>query len=193
MKAPAPSLQGRCLLAMAGVLALGFVGFLWWLTSHQPAVRFLPHHAPADWIVFPNPPEATARTITARSATFRRTFTIQTLPEKVVLALRVMTGCELAINGIKVELPSTPNWKQPQELVVQDRLHAGDNRIEIQVHHDAGPPALWLHVHGDGLELLSDERWEVSYAGSAWKMRGGRPPPCRNLEPATRWPAANPP
>ena len=32
-----------------------------------------------------------------------------------------------------------------------------------------GPPALWLALATDQLNLCTDQSWEVSYAGSSWR------------------------
>jgi len=157
------------LLIAATGLAFGFGAFLWWQGSHQPAIRYLAHRAPAHWIVFPKPPEATAHSIAKRAAVFRRSFVVGTVPSNAVLSVRGMTRCEVGLNGSPVELPAAASWKQPRQTSIHDRLRPGENQLQVTVYDDAGPPALWLHLQGDGLSLVSDERWEVSEAGAAWR------------------------
>jgi 4-amino-4-deoxy-L-arabinose transferase-like glycosyltransferase len=157
------------LLTAAALLAFGFGAFLWWQTAHQPAIRYLPHHAPAHWIVYPKPPEATAHGIAEWAAVFRRSFVVGTVPSNAVLRVCGMTRCEIGLNGSPVELPAPASWKQLRQISIQDRLQPGENQLRVTVYNAAGPPALWLHLQGDGLGLVSDESWEVSDAGASWK------------------------
>ena len=48
-------------------------------------------------------------------------------------------------------------------------LHAGTNTIEARVFNDHGPPALWLALMTDRFTLRSDQTWETSFVGSAWR------------------------
>jgi tetratricopeptide (TPR) repeat protein len=48
-------------------------------------------------------------------------------------------------------------------------LHAGTNTVEARVFNDNAPPALWLVLATDQFTLRSDQMWEASFAGSAWR------------------------
>src|SRR5207237_8222973 len=45
----------------------------------------------------------------------------------------------------------------------------GANTIEVRVVNDDAPPARWLTVTVNSSTLRTDEKWEVSLAGSTWR------------------------
>ena len=45
----------------------------------------------------------------------------------------------------------------------------GTNIIEVRVFNHNGPPALWLVLTTDQLNVRTDENWEASFAGSSWR------------------------
>ena len=48
-------------------------GWLWWLCERDNNIAFLPAAAPAEWIVYPRPPDTLPHQATPLSAVFRRT------------------------------------------------------------------------------------------------------------------------
>src|SRR5262249_9073834 len=52
---------------------------------------------------------------------------------------------------------------------VAGQFHTGTNVIEARVFNHNGPPALWLALATDQLNLYTDQSWNVSYAGSSWR------------------------
>jgi tetratricopeptide (TPR) repeat protein len=48
-------------------------------------------------------------------------------------------------------------------------LRSGPNAIEARVFNDDAPTALWFALTADSTTLRTDEKWEVSLAGSTWR------------------------
>jgi tetratricopeptide (TPR) repeat protein len=85
------------------------------------------------------------------------------------LLVRAAKRVELRINGEIPQIVPTPSWKQISTLDVSKFFHTGPNTIEARVFNDDAPPALWLTLVTDSSALRTDEKWEVSIAGSAWR------------------------
>ena len=153
------------------VSVVGFVavGALWWKCRFDPAINFLPGDSRAEWIVFPTPVQAGSHRITTLDATFRCEFQIADVPKSAQLQFRAARRGELKINGRTVEIATPGNWKNVTFLDVTDLLQTGPNKIEARVFNDDAPPALWLRISGDNLQLRSDRRWKSSFTGSAWR------------------------
>jgi hypothetical protein len=45
----------------------------------------------------------------------------------------------------------------------------GANTVEVRVFNHNGPPALWLVLSTDQLNVRTDENWQTSFAGSSWR------------------------
>jgi tetratricopeptide (TPR) repeat protein len=161
----------RRFLLLAALLAAGFSG-LAWLCHNDPGLGFLPARAPAEWIVYPNPPDSMPHGVADSSAVFRCGFKLESVPSQASLALCAFRGATaVSVNGRAISHgAATPrNWKQPVKLDLAGMLHAGDNQIAITVRNDSGPPALWAVLDCGALAVRSDATWEVSWAGAAWR------------------------
>ncbi|MBV9618415.1 MAG: glycosyltransferase family 39 protein [Verrucomicrobia bacterium] len=153
------------LLTLSAVVA---IAALWWKCRRDPAVNFLPGDGRAEWILFPTAVDARSHPVAMMDATFRRTFALEAAPKSARLEVRAAKRTELRINSETVSIES-PNWKQMSILDVSRFLHAGENKIEARVFNDNAPPALWLNLTADSQTLRSDNKWEVSLAGSSWR------------------------
>ncbi|HVM50148.1 MAG TPA: tetratricopeptide repeat protein [Candidatus Acidoferrum sp.] len=157
------------LTLLLGLLACA--GWFWHAAEHDSSVPFLPKAGPAEWIVYPKPPDSTPRRGMLCSATFRRSFTLATAPSSASLSVRVFRQGAATINGKRVDdlrLVSS-NWKQARTLNVASLLRPGTNDISIIVTNLLGPPALCLELQGEGLSLMSDPLWQVSLLGAVWQ------------------------
>ena len=153
---------------LVAIAAVG--GWVAWRAWFNPAVRFLPPHSPAEWILYPLEPDISARPVAKPgeelSAVFRRTFVLDDTPARARLALRVAEQFSLRINGQALAmLSSRENWKQSVELDPSAMLHRGTNEIQVTVTNRAGPPLLWLVLDADATQIISDAAWRVSYGG----------------------------
>ncbi len=152
------------------VLCAGLaVAFLAWLSARDPGINFLPRDARAEWILFPSAVQARAHSIVNLDTVFRRVFTLDTQPRIARLNLRAAKRAELKINGVQVPLGSKSNWKDISTVDVFALLRAGTNTIEARVFAADAPPALWLSLRTDHVTLRSDQTWEASFTGSAWR------------------------
>lgn len=185
--------RGSCATLVAGVLLLTASG--WWFVEqarHNPRVRFLPAHAPAEWITHPLPPHYGTRRASDAAGEFRRTFELAAVPARAELRIRAAREYRVRINGLRVDdphpgplpegegaaralesghLPHTEadaNWKRERQFDVAPWLRAGANTITVEVVNRYGPPALWLVLDtGDAL-LLSDAAWESRLPYLEW-------------------------
>lgn len=153
-------------LVAAAVVAFGWLA---WKCDRDPKINFLPRNGRAEWIVFPAAMDARSHPVAMIDATFRQTFSLDSQPGSARLLVRAAKRVELRINGEILQIVSTPNWKQISTLDVSKFFHTGPNTIEARVFNDDAPPALWLTLITDSSALRTDEKWEVSIAGSAWR------------------------
>jgi 4-amino-4-deoxy-L-arabinose transferase-like glycosyltransferase len=154
------------LIALLGGLA---VALLAWIAHTDPAVNYLPRYRGADWIVFPTAVDSRAHWFTSLDVTFRREFVLTNQPGTARLSVRAMRRAEVKINGAPVDFLPNTNWKKIRSSEVAGQLHTGTNVIEARVFNHNGPPALWLALATDQLNLYTDQSWNVSYAGSSWR------------------------
>ncbi len=140
-----------------------------WLARSDPGINFLSRDARAEWIVFPTAVNSRARGSASFDATFRREFVLPDPPPTARLSFRAMRRANIKINGAPILSQSTRNWKEIASVDLAQQLRAGTNVIEARVFNHNGPPALWLNLATDQLNLRTDQSWEVSYAGSSWR------------------------
>jgi tetratricopeptide (TPR) repeat protein len=157
----------RAILLIATAIVI--IAALWWKCRFDPVINFLPGDSRAEWIVFPSPIQAGTHKIAMLDATFRREFQIGNLPKLARLEIRAARRVELKINSTPIEIGTPRNWKSVATLDVAGFLQSGPNKIEARVFNDDAPPALWLRLSVDDLQVRSDENWEASFAGSAWR------------------------
>lgn len=140
-----------------------------WVVRTDPAINYLPGYRDADWIVFPTAVDARAHWYASLDATFRREFTLPHKPAAARLRLRAMRRAEVKVNGVSIEIPRDGNWKHVSEVSIAEQLHEGANVVKARVFNHNGPPALWLVLRTDQLQVRTDEKWETSFAGSSWR------------------------
>jgi tetratricopeptide (TPR) repeat protein len=152
--------------------ALGSLGWLWRSCLLNPEVYFLPRLTPAEWIIYPSGPKGTINARVELSTLFRRSFTLDQAPRTAVLSIAGLRRYTLSINGNPAPAPVRRgrNWKQPDEFEVAGNLRAGENEIAVTVMNSNGPPVLWLLLDAGGWRLNSDEIWQCSYGGAAWRQ-----------------------
>ena len=165
MSALKPWHQATLIVVLAGLA----VALLAWIARTDPAINYLPRHRDADWIVFPTAVDARAHGYASLDATFRREFILSDKPAAARLRLRALRRAEVKVNGVSIQLPQNRNWKNVSEAAIAAQLHEGANIVEVRVFNHNGPPALWLVLSTDQLNVRTDENWEVSFAGSSWR------------------------
>ena len=164
-----PVFKPRHLVILMVALAGVTMSILAWIAWHDPAINFLPHDRRAEWIVFPGAVDARAHWFTSLDITCRREFVLTNQPGAAHLGVRAMRRAEVKVNGVSIRFEPNRNWKQIVSTDVAEHLHTGTNVIEARVFNHNGPPALWLTLATDQLNLRTDQSWEVSYAGSSWR------------------------
>src|SRR5258708_4683564 len=144
--------------------------WVWRLCDHDSRVIFLPREGPAEWILYPKPVVPYRQAVADLPAEFRRDFRIQRVPASALLSVRACKRFLASINGKPVQIaPPEAGWKQPETVEVASYLKDGDNLISMVVFNDVGPPALWLTLKRDGLNLNTDFSWQASDAGPIWQ------------------------
>jgi Flp pilus assembly protein TadD len=145
------------------------VALLAWRCLHDPKINFFPRDGRAEWILFPAAIDARAHLIASLDTVFRCEFTLDKQPQEAKLNVRGAKRIELKINDIPVDLGPRRNWKDISAADVPALLQTGANTIEARVFNDNAPPSLWLALTTDQLTLRSDQSWEASLTGSAWR------------------------
>jgi tetratricopeptide (TPR) repeat protein len=156
-------------VVVAAVLICG--GWFWWLSRYDNDVPFLAKAGPAEWIVYPKPPDTTPHGAMQCSAVFRRSFAVANLPPTAALSVRAFRQGRVAINGETVDsLHLTEHdWKSTRTVDVAKYLRPGQNDISVTVSNLLGPPALSLALQADSAIVLTDQGWQVSLLGAAWQ------------------------
>ena len=140
------------------------------LCLRSPNTNFLSPDDRAEWILFPTPLSPRAHVIANLDATFRREFTLEHAAQSAQLNVRAAKHVELKINGARVGLGDSRNWKKISSVEVGTFLRTGANTIEARVFNENGPPALWLMLDADTTRVRTDQSWEASLADSSWRM-----------------------
>jgi tetratricopeptide (TPR) repeat protein len=156
------------IISIFATVVLGFV-WLGWKCVRDPTINFLPRDSRAEWILFPTPLDARSHRVATIDALFRRAFSLESQPKTARVEVRSAKRLELKINGEQVQISAAPNWKAISTADVSNFLRSGENTIEARVFDDDAPPAFWLRLTADRLELRSDGSWDSSLAGSSWR------------------------
>ena len=151
------------------VLAALAIALLAWIARTDPAINYLPRYRDADWIVFPTAVDSRAHWYASLDATFQREFILSHKPAVARLRLRALRRAEVKVNGVSIQISQNRNWKNVSEVAIAEQLHEGANIVEVRVFNHNGPPALWLALSTDQLNVRTDENWEASFAGSSWR------------------------
>ena len=162
---------GRWIAAAFVAVSLVMAGWFYRLATASSDIAFLPRRAPAQWIVFPKPPDGSIHHIADLDARFRRTFVLTSVPPAANLFIRGFQQWSITLNGVSLENSptATNNWKTVTTRDVTSQLHAGTNEIVVTVSATNGLPALWLAIESGAPLLVSDTNWEVSIVGSTWQ------------------------
>jgi hypothetical protein len=153
---------------IAAIILLGS-GWLWWLCRYDGGIPFLLAAGPAEWIVYPKPPDATPHNAMPFWAVFRRSLTLTAAPATAKLSVRAFKQGMVRINGQLVDslVLREADWKRRHTSEVARFLKAGENEISVTVSNSLGPPALWLSLKWDTQALRNDPEWRVSLVGAA--------------------------
>src|ERR1051326_2142467 len=154
----------------AAALILFFAAF-WWSCARNPAINFLPARPGAPWIVYPGTPHANILPLVELFTEFHRSFRLEKTVSKATLAVCGFKQFSGRINGRPLNAPiaTARTWKDVTEFDVSEFLSVGTNEISVKVSNIDGPPALWLRLQGEGLNVTTDETWEASLAGAVWR------------------------
>jgi Flp pilus assembly protein TadD len=199
---PATRPQALALLSVASAI-LAALAWLWWISIYRADIAFLPHIAPAEWVLYPRPLDDSIRTTFELGTVFRRSFNLDSPPPHSSFRVAGFRRFNLAVNGTPLETPvqSGNNWKQPVQFDLSNLLRKGSNDIVVTVWNSNGPPALWLALDAGHFKLTTGPGWDCSFADATWRparlaseppapVKGG--PLCGCVEPLTslksKWP-----
>jgi Flp pilus assembly protein TadD len=165
---PSVTVQRRLTLALVHGGAAAVLAALGWFALRSPSGRFLPPGGAAEWVLYPNSPQASVLAIPYEEHTvFRRAFELAEAPARARLRVCAFHGCSVELNGRPIDLPESGRWNEARECDVAAQLRAGTNDVRAVVANDVGPPALWLSLEGPGWSVASDGRWDASLDGAA--------------------------
>jgi tetratricopeptide (TPR) repeat protein len=162
------------------VAALGFLAWFWRMSALDSRVYFLGRHAPAEWVMYPKPPQGVLYRSVEWSTEFRKSFNLDKVPAAATLQVRAMDRLSVTLNGTTPAVPTNAggHWKEPITIDVARQLHAGSNEISVTVFNRNGPPTLWLDLQAGETRIDSGADWEASLLGAAWrKVRLASSPP----------------
>jgi len=154
--------------------ALGAAVLVRWRCLSDPAIPFLTHKPPAEWILLPTTWRS-KREVEDRRVRFRRSFELPVRPASGHVEIRAFQEYVLWVNG--VEVGSGPgrgvSWKSVRKHDVHSVLSGGVNRVEVEVANPSGPPVLWLVLRtDDGTLIKTDTQWECRSGDDAWRPAG---------------------
>jgi tetratricopeptide (TPR) repeat protein len=156
--------------ALILALLVAAAAFLATLCLRSPKINFLSRDGRAEWILFPTPLNPRAHVIANLDTIFRSEFTLEHAVQSAQLNVRAAKRVELKINGGRVDLGDSRDWKEIHAVNVGPFLRTGTNTIDARVFNENGPPALWLLLEAETTRVRSDQRWEASFAGSSWRQ-----------------------
>lgn len=161
----------RIRLALLVATITCVLGGIWWVANFSHRFSFLPARAPAQWILYPTPPETEMHNAFPAWTVFRRKFVITNGPGPRTLELRAFTDFQISINGQTAanSSPLRSSWKASEQFDVAPLLKPGTNSISVIVTNRAGPPALWAVLRGESGALVTDPSWEASLVGAVWQ------------------------
>lgn len=168
---------------LLGAATITALGLLWGQAVVGDEASFFVHDPPAEWITYPQAPSLDVRSRVELLTVFSRTFELPRKPDAARLRVRMHRRGELSINGRPVRFAKSDGqgWKAARVGDVARHLRAGSNTIQAQVRVASGPPALWLALEGEGVEIVSDASWTTS-------LMGAEDAPARLArEPMSRW------
>jgi Flp pilus assembly protein TadD len=155
--------------ALFGLIGIAF-GWVIWGCESSRAINFLPQDYRANWIICPIAVRAGANPAVELDTIFRREIEIKSLPRAATVIARAAKQFELRINGAPVPFVRNSSWKRFVTVDVAQFLQVGANTIEARVYNSTGPPALWFRLYASEVLLQTDETWQASYAGGAWRQ-----------------------
>ena len=135
------------------------------------AAAFLTRGNGAAWIGYPVVPSSNVVPVLRENTpatTFSRQFEVDDPVGPATLTARGLRSLELSLNGATL-LWDEPldSWKQTLEIDITAKLRPGSNEIRVRVRNPSGPALLQLAIRGEGVEVETDTRWEVTAPGIA--------------------------
>jgi hypothetical protein len=138
-------MQRKLLLPLYALVLALVACWIWQLCARNTQAPFLPRRSPADWIVYPKPPELLLQRVAELPAMFRRSFTLPQTPGNATLSIRACRRFIVTINGHSLPEPkASANWKDTTTIDVGQFLKTGSNIVSVTVFNHLGPPALWF-------------------------------------------------
>ncbi len=153
------------------ILLLGLIiplGEFYWMCGHDEKIAFLSEKPGAEWIIYPDQPNAGLQKAIPREATFQCVFKLDEAPQKASLSLCAFKSYALFLNGQSCGNQPAQNWKSTSTFDVTGLLRDSTNEITVWVTNSLGPPALWLHFQAGQFALGTDTNWMVLRAGAGW-------------------------
>src|SRR5579859_5074293 len=153
--------RGRWLALGMTVAALGFFAWFWRMSARDARVFFLSQHGPAEWVMYPKPPNGILYRSVQWDTEFRKSFALANVPATAKLSVRAMLQFTVSVNGQKLtnQAAATPDWKEATEFDIAGQLHAGTNELVITVSNAKGPPVLWADLQAGETRVVTGADW----------------------------------
>jgi hypothetical protein len=152
---------------LAAVVAAPVAGCLW-LALGDPEVRFLAPGRGA-WLVDPRWEIRRYADEQFPSTRFRLQLPLAERPGRFPVAVTVLGGFRLEVNGWPVHDLDEADRRRPVALDLAPWLRAGDNAVEVLVRTRAGPAPLRVAGEGAGAAATTGRApWLAATAGRKW-------------------------
>jgi len=153
----------------AVVAVLGLAAAVAWLSAAAEYGRgaFLTARPPARWLRMSDEAFLRVHVDGGRFARYRTTFEAPASGVEAALEVRARGESEVALDGISVAPPATPEggWKGTRRIVL--RAGPGRHELVLVARAEDGPPTAWAQA--PELGLYTSPRWEASAdGGKSW-------------------------
>ncbi len=105
---------------------------------------------------------------------FRKTFSLDSVPAKATVWITADNGYELIVNGARLgseEGAGTEVWQGAERYDVRRVLRPGENVIAVRATNLGGPAGLLVVVRMDDQDVVTDGSWLTSLtAGKGWEL-----------------------
>jgi hypothetical protein len=136
----------------------------------SPGAPFIRADANASWITYDRPvalETVLAGREVATQADFLREFQIERVPAEATVVVKALGEVAVILNDRPLPLPGGDRacFKQSCSASVGSLLEPGENAVRAQVRNPSGPPLLHLRLRAAGIDITTDESWQVALDG----------------------------
>lgn len=151
------------------ILALIAAALFFYRAAVSPASSLLIAKGGARWIRVNETPWLLIKDPEFVTAGFRKTFSVDAVPEKAILTVYAFKDASVFLDGVPVLAASNEpdKWKNPRQVDLAGRLQRGTHQLHIVVGNKNAPAAVL--AYSKDLALWTGPDWEASAYGGQWR------------------------